>query len=384
MTRKLGPHHMMHGNGSERWITEGQPTVAKFVEDFGPGLNAKPGTLLIGRMVDDGLMDGQGFDMNRMCLREKRNPVLTAQWFVRVILEDAIRLNPHIQAWCGPNEQVFEWEQEAERASPALAAANQIKRQQVMKWYAEFLYEFARQIQLRGKRAVLGEWSGCHPRKELNLWPFYTKALQAVRDFNAILSRHEYGALNGEDSLRYRYDNAEFTRLGFPNLPVVISECGGDWVGQSGPWKTYYKTIENYWNTLVKPYALELQKDAYVLGATLYTVGDGNDTHWVPYDVGGTSLIDWAIELNQKTVTTPPPPPAIILPGSTHRVTAAGLNVRQHPWTGEVEPAKLGLLPQGAPVRVFGIFKPDWLAVGWAALTNDSDRWVSLKYLAAL
>lgn len=272
---KLGLHHSTGGRDTKRWMTEASPTVMKFVADLGASIEAPPGILCVGRVVDDGAFVGGGFDANRMS--RSVPPKEMARQYIE-FLRDKIRLNPRIDIWEAGNEQV-------------------ITSQEVMAWYSAFSHEFARLIQQLGKRAGLGSWAVGTP--QFDLWPFYVLALQATVDFNAILTRHEYGPLNGFLGLRYRADQREYTRLGYPNVPVIISECGGDAVPGSGPWKLFYKTIDRYWDELLHPYALALLQDSYVLGATVFTCGGGS---WQNFDVSGSGLVDKVIAFSKENI----------------------------------------------------------------------------------
>lgn len=276
---KLGPHHLFGGRDTVAWMKEARPTVVKAVGDLGVLNEAPLGMKRIGRMTDDGQLDGQGFDANRHAV--SISPIDMAAKYVGW-LDRYITLNPWVDIWEGPNEQVIE--------SPA-----------VMAWYAHFLNEYARLIKLRGKQAGIGGWSVGNPKRELNLWPHYVWALQAVIDHNAILTRHEYGPLDGFNSLRYRYDNVQFSLLGYANLPVIITECGADDAGGMTRWKTYYGgNINRYWNELLRPYALELERDSYCLGATVFCVG----AYSVGFDVDRTGLVDLVIDFAENH--TPP------------------------------------------------------------------------------
>jgi hypothetical protein len=288
---KLGPHHLQGGSDTKAWMLLG-PTVAKAVGDLGVLSEAPAGVLRVGRMTDDGQLDGQGFDANRYAGTVE--PVVMAAQYT-AWLTRFIDTNPWVDVWEGPNEQVI--------TAPASMA-----------WYGAFLYEFARLVKAKGKRAGLGGWAVGNPRRELNLWPHYVWALQAVRDHGAILTRHEYGPLDGANSLRYRADNAEFTRLGYPDLPVIISECGADDAGGMTRWRNFYHgDLDRYWNELLRPYAQALRRDAYCLGATVFTVGGGDA--WHGFDVDRTGLVDRLRDYVQAPpddldVETPTPGPA--------------------------------------------------------------------------
>jgi hypothetical protein len=225
-----------------------------------------------------------------------------------------------------------------------------------------------------GKRAALGAWSVGTP--EFSLWEHYTPVLQACRDYNAVLSRHSYWPLNQWYALRHRLDELEFQKLGYINTPVVLSECGADGIGgMGGQWRALWgDDVGEYYSDYLKPFESELQKDCYVLGATLFTVGTGFSPAWQPFDVSGTNL-------PQIIAADNPPPPQ---GGYTHIVNASALNVRAHPWTGDKEPPILWILPNAALVRVYGVYCPDGMQSRWASISPCSDGWVSARYLTAL
>ena len=379
---KLSPHHMSGGSDTSKWLREARPSVLKCVGDFGPQFDALPGTLVLGRMVDDGALDGQGADINR----QSRNQTAAhaADQYVQ-FLRDYIRLNPQVAIWEAYNEQNFEYDPVRENSDPMFRSAMQASRIRTMQWYAEFLYLFAQKLSQLGKRAALGGWAVGNPDR--SLWVAYRRALDATRDFNAVLTRHEYGPLDGHLSLRYRSDQDHFTAMGYPNVPVIISECGGDNVPGSGPWRSFYgNNVSRYWNELLLPYTKAIELDSYVIGATVFTSGGAG---WRDFDITGSGLVDLVIQYANRVVTppvivppvvTPPPvPPAV--PAGMHKVTATVLNVRAHPWTGITVPTLVRQLPKDSLVRVMGTYKTAGMQFGWASLSNNSNEWVSMQYL---
>jgi len=96
------------------------------------------------------------------------------------------------------------------------------------------------------------------------------------------------GQLEGWHLLRYR----KWYKL-LPKdckQPLIISECGIDgkqseyYEGGKTGWKDFTNALD-YVNQLIW-YARELEKDTYVLGATIFNWGTLSD-EWVPYDLGG-------------------------------------------------------------------------------------------------
>jgi hypothetical protein len=196
----------------------------------------------------------------------------------------------------------------------------------------------------------------------------------------------------GSICFRYRYLYSLLAGRG-EVVPLVISEFYGGGSYSLPP----EEQVERFaW------YDHEARKDPYVLAVLPFTIDPsgawtGQDyTYAYPavleYLVQQKDILNAAAPAPDETPTPdlePPPfsPPVIMPPpaaAATHRVTAVELNVRLHPYTGAVEPPKVGTLPQGARVTVLGVYKPDGLAFGWACLSPDGDRWVSMQWLAPI
>jgi len=257
---KLGPHYLPGGEDATIAWLRLKPAVVKFCYGgYEMSTLADPFTLTLGRpderfLGSPGVPFGEGF------------PDVLARQFVREVYAPLAAAFPAIQVWEGPNE-----------INP------DTPRQ--MQWYGEFLYEFARQIHMLNRRAGIGAWAPGTP--ELEMWQGYTAALQACREFGAVLTRHSYGALDEWLGYRHRKDNEVFTKLGYPDLPVIISECGADRLGSCpGRWRQIYTSEAEYWERYLKPFTAELDRDDYVLGATVFTVGTGFSQAWRDFDVG--------------------------------------------------------------------------------------------------
>jgi hypothetical protein len=356
MKLKLGPHYLPGGESfTQQWL-QLKPAVAKFAYSFDVANSAPPEVLCVGR-------PDESFLAQHPIL--SGDPAALAQQFAATIFAPLVQRYPRIDVWEGPNEIGI--------------APNETER---MQWYAAFLGEFGRQMDLLGKRALLGAWAVGTP--EFNLWQYYLPVLQACRDHRAILSRHSYGPLDQWYSFRHRKDEAMFQPLGFANTPVIISECGADRLGNfPGPWRQVWgNRSDSYWQEYLLPFTQEIEKDAYVLGATLYTVGTGFSEAWRNFDVADTGLIG---NLAGYAQTLPPeaPPPTTppTYPFTVYRVKTAPLNSRLYPWTGESQPPVVRQLKAGDQVKVFGIYKPEGMTFGWGSLSPDSNEWVNMQYL---
>jgi hypothetical protein len=281
---QLGPHHMQGGNATGKWLKL-LPRVAKFeTTDLGASVEALPGTLTLGRANDFGHLGGQGFDPNRQRLAQTPAQALDQY---RAFLQPYIDSNARIQAWEGPNEPVLR-SSDKESTDPAVKAAYDEDRKQTMHWYAEFCYLFAEWLHGQGKIAVIGSWASGQPRVEDNAWQHWGRALQASRDFGALQAFHDYA---GDISLaRVKYNNAEWSKLGYPNLRQVITELGVNEYG--GGWKSLYADWSDCYARLIRPwldavYALPMEVDA-----TWFTDGTGGNLAWDGLDVSGTNVVE--------------------------------------------------------------------------------------------
>lgn len=353
MTTKLCPHLLGGSHWSCEWVRRGAPAV-KLANDFGFASEAfslphRP--LILGRVVL-----GNELDPNAML---QHDPTLTAMDYVARYLETHIRLNPAVTHWEGPNECV-------------------VTTPEAMRWYAQFLAEFARAMRSLGKTAVVGGWAVGNP--DYPLWAYYGEALAAVRRYGAVLSRHSYAGPDrstwGYTLLRHREDNRYFTAQGYPDLPLLLTEFGADDVPFGNPqgkaWRKLYGDDHNaYLTQILLPADAELQKDAYVKAAFVFTGGGG----WLDHNIEPEPARSLAELTHLSQPPSPAPPPS---DGATHVVTPSMLNVRSHPWTGDAVPERVRGLTRGDRVRVWGEYK------GWGSITDDSNEWVSLRYLKAL
>lgn len=281
---KLGPHHMQGGNATGQWLKL-IPTVAKFVGDLGGSVEVQPGTLAMGRLVDDGMLDGQGFDVNRY-IAQGADPVERAAAYI-ALLRPFIDSNPHIVVWEGPNEQIPESDDKAEAADPVVRMAYDTRRKDFMLWYADFAYAFAAGLHQLGRRAGIGSWASGTPRPEHDLWRFWGQALQATVDFGAVECRHDYAGIDVTGLLRCVYDNAEFEKLGFVGVPQVITELGAD-VNGTGWRQLFANDIGACFTQLIRPWLDQVAHLPWFLGATWYTDGG---LGWENYDVSDTDIV---------------------------------------------------------------------------------------------
>jgi len=179
--------------------------------------------------------------------------------------------NPHVHKWIGPNEYVL-WDQTA-----------------VDKFNA-FHVRFIEYMSALGHEVICGQINTGWPRlRTFNDPPPYPETLkptlEALCKHSGWLSLHEYGPGDmrmgaGAYCLRYSNVRRELIEAGITNLPnFYISETGID-VPTSDPgsdfghwgWK-HFTDWPGYLEQL-KWYSGELDKDPYIEGASIFTVGN--------------------------------------------------------------------------------------------------------------
>jgi hypothetical protein len=295
MPTKLGAHVLRSAPDLGDYI-QARPAVVKLVGDWGLARDVPEGVLVIGRKhqadYDAQLQKASG-----------QTPPQAAHQFVQDQLP-TYQSNPHITYWEGHNEPVWNTAEE-------------------MDWYAEFEVERMRLMADLGLKCVLGNFATGRPN--LDLWPAFLPALQAATQHEAILGLHEYScpwmwwmtgrfqvdpnADEGDEgwtTLRYRkVYRQHLISNGLGGVPLVITECGIDPLvspkpsGVSGgTWRqlgSFWAEHDNepdkadyYFRQLVW-YDRELQKDDYVIGATVFTWGSFGQP-WSDFDVAGTDV----------------------------------------------------------------------------------------------
>lgn len=348
MPTKLGPHSFNAHSAVSECVKAGAP-CAVLVDAFGIAeqlLTLNPNLILVGRISDN-------FDPNAEA-RAGTPPQQAAHDFVQR-QQATYRLNPFIKTWEGPQEPIFGNADDAENV-------------RAMAWYAEYEAERLRWLAALGLRGVVGNFASGAP--DLPLWTAFLPALDAVEQYDGFLGLHEYSSPwlwwntgtyqpdncagraspvdegdTGLHTLRYRKAYRNYLEPnGFGNMPLLITECGLGAGGAvcagmtSGPWKDhfdYWRTHDGwadpiaYWHTSERDpehyyaeqllwYDRELQRDAYVKGAAIFTFG-APDASWQAFEVGGQRVSQYLVGKipTQKDASAPAAPtsaPAHIVP----------------------------------------------------------------------
>ncbi len=311
MPTKLGPHVLRDAADLADYL-QTKVAVAKFVGSWGMARNAPEGVLVIGRKHQADY-DAQGQKA------AGKTPLEAARQFVQDQLP-TYQANPHIKYWEGHNEPVW-------------------STSEGMAWYAQFEVERMQLMADLGLQCVIGNFASGSP--DLTLWPAFFPALRAAQEHKAMLGLHEYSCpwmwwmtgrhqLNpaedegdeGWTTLRYRkVYRQHLIPNGLGNVPLVITECGldplvnpkppaagvgGTWQRLGGFWATHDNEPDkaDYYFRQLLWYDRELQKDDYVVGATLFTWGSFGPP-WSDFDVAGSDVAKKLIAYTRENPARP-------------------------------------------------------------------------------
>jgi uncharacterized small protein (DUF1192 family) len=201
--------------------------------------------------------------------------------------------------------------------------------------YARFEAERTRFLADAGARSVVGNFATGNPTN-LEWWPAFFPALETAKAHDGFLGLHEYSAPymqwmygrnqwnpaedagdTGWTTCRYR----KVYRQMLPpelHLPLLVTECGidGGVNPRPGPPGGGWKDFVEYWRETgrdpdgpteymnqLRWYDEELQKDPYVVGATIYCFGV-IDPRWESFNIVGPM----AQRLADYLVVNPPLP----------------------------------------------------------------------------
>jgi hypothetical protein len=323
---KLTAHCLINTGEALDFVKAGARTIKLLDGAFGMAADIQrlsPNCLIIGRAYRgyDPVDRDQGIDPK----------VSAAQWVSAQLA--TYQRNPAIKFWEGPNESLCDTLEK-------------------MRWYSEFEIERMKLLEAVGLKAVIGNFSVGQPRLDIPVWKEFLPALRRAQENGHLLGLHEYGGVfmwwmtggyqrnpaenigqYGWTTLRYRQVVDQYLKPAGLNVNIVITETGLDAVSpqpanfRTGNWKdcaaqwdstnTLNQAIpfrddgERYYADQLIWYDRELQKDGYVLGATIFTVG--NNAGWGGYDIAGTRvsryLIDYLVANPSDTVPNPEPTP---------------------------------------------------------------------------
>lgn len=262
------------------------PNFARYIKEHSPT------TIVVGRII-----------LGQLDLTA--DPIPPAREAAAKLLEVALEPTrfQYFDAWEGYNEPV----------------ADTLDKMQRL---ADHEAERTRLLAEQGVRSVVGNFAAGHP--PLELWQYFTPALEAVRAHSGYLGVHEYsapimqwgfgslqstpGADEGDEgwlTLRYRKAYRHYLGpMGYDDIPLLITECGVDGTvgGRPGPAEAKgWRDFEAHWisNGLRADipgvymdqllwYDSELYKDDYVKGAAIFAAGASQG--WESYEILGRTI----------------------------------------------------------------------------------------------
>jgi hypothetical protein len=273
-------------------IESGQPKVVKIIDDLGSAGVVKersPKTIVVGRISVD-------YDFRTLYDKNGGDPARHAASFIAKNL-DKYKANSGVDYWEGYNEPPLD--------SPGFMAN-----------YAAFEAERVKQMDALGWKCCIGNFATGTP--PLEQWANFVPALQAAQKQGSCLGLHEYSAPvmqfgygryqldssgdSGDEgwyTLRYRKAYRHHIPADL-RVPLIITECGVDGLIQPrpGPAGAGWRDFTRYWKQdNIAPdgitgyldqltwYDEELQKDDYVIGATIYVAGGGESGN--SYELSG-------------------------------------------------------------------------------------------------
>jgi hypothetical protein len=370
MPTKLGAHVLRSAALLSEFI-QAKPAVVKFVGDWGTAANIPAGILVIGAKA--GNYDAQ------LQRTTGKTPREAAEQFVGD-MRPTYEANPAITYWEGHNEPVWNSADE-------------------MDWYAQFEIERMKIMADMELKCVIGNYASGSP--PLNLWPAFVPALKVARDYEALLGVHEYSCPwmwwmtgkyqmdpdedqgdEGWTTLRYRkIYRQHLIPAGVGDVPLVITETGVDPLvnpkppgAKSGTWSQlgdYWREHDNepdaadfYFRQLVW-YDEELQKDDYVIGATIFTFGNWGGT-WKHFDIAGTPVAEKLIAYAQQD------------PAKPFKYPAAGSPTGPTGPTGPTQPTEGRGMPRVQYERTYVLLPPD-AGADWAQAVVEGS-WDTMRF----
>lgn len=290
------------------FIEQTRPPVVKVFGDAGlddvkirEAKRRSPATVFVGRVYfpDQRLERDETTPVDTVFTYD---PVADAQNAFQQMQGIMAKMRGLINVWEGYNEVPIDTQ----------ATLTERERQKAKNFDA-FTVEMARLMHSDGWQYAAYSFSTGNP-VHVELWDLLLNGLRA----SDYLALHEYIAPDQTWSdfnldMCNRYRTIDERIPSDARKPILISECGADYLGQQG-----YKgkiNVQKYLS-LLSGYDRELMRDPCVIGAMIYCYGS-NASQWKTYDIGG----DMARLLREYILATPTPPIEIVSPPEPARET---------------------------------------------------------------
>lgn len=217
------------------------------------------------------------------------DPIADAQSAVQQMRPVIDKFNGVIDIWEGYNEIPID--------TPAQVTE---RERQKARNFSAFTVEMARLMHSLEQKYAAYSFSTGNP-VHVDLWDLLVEGLRA----SDYLALHEYIAPdeNWQDfnlTMCNRYRQIYDRIPADARKPILITECGADYLGQQG---FQGRIGAQQYLPMMAQYDRELMRDPYVVGATIFCYGI-DDKRWKTYDIGG----DFARMLRDYVQANPTPP----------------------------------------------------------------------------
>lgn len=261
--------------------------------------------------------------------------------------------------------------------------------------YGEFEAERQRIMADHGYKCCIGNFAVGTPEiaDSGDVWPRFYPALSAAHRYKNILGLHEYGGLwmdlwygpntgltkgnkrqpfpaeyaGGWLFGRYRKVWRKHIQTnGWTDIRIALTEFGLDMAGTSetsvltgqtvGAWKSCIgawerldgrRDPEQYYFEQLRWADTQMQRDPYLIGATIFTWGTFPDSLWINHDIQGGVAERLIAYIKSTTDDTKPPiePPTVDYPDITYLRSTATPSLRLRSGKGSVYPVVGAIMP---------------------------------------
>lgn len=289
---KLGVHLLGVGyTDGIRQVLSAGPRVIKILGlEHGFDPNMRQAMADYKRMFPDGIVVARVWTQRKWGL--ETIPEQAAREFYAQVLEGPLnKLTPEERAMIdyveGPNEY---------DSTPAFESV------EAARWYNRFWIKLARILARDGWRSNIGSIAvgnpGGTPEEIEAIWREFLPAMDAAHRLGGTWGYHSYTIhystdMENEQWYTFRYRKLrEITARLKPHLadmPLILTEGGVDYAGNKDKDGWLARGTAQQFKDWLKWYETELQKDDYVLGVTLFQIGDPQN--WPSFEL--ETLAPW-------------------------------------------------------------------------------------------
>jgi len=285
---KLGVHieNVVDRAGMHEWFDIARPAIAKIIDDDPEFVKGHPDTFWVGRAYTEDQHWGKPDDHFRRIMR-------------KAMAHDVDCWEGHNEPPAGDLEKVARFDIRMAELLHAedicyVAGSWSVGVPDIPQWRNPAMLDCLRVV----------DYLGLHEYCAPTMWD--------LRAFDPQYTNRESYITGGWFTLRYRkVRDVLNVYLGQTPPPIIISECGIDsgaahWdPGAQGGWKSF-TDVEGYMEQLAW-YDRQLQKDPFIVGATIFTFGTRSQDEWATFDCWEHREMRDALAEYIKQAPAPPP-----------------------------------------------------------------------------